>query len=121
MLFHGGPVSTEGALAVGAAARPRRRAGRLPRRSTGTLGLVDLDTPVELVDGSLDGLRIFAGYAGWGAEQLVGEIEEGSWYVVPGAGRPTSSATTRPSCGATCCAASPASWRGTPPVRSTPT
>ena len=27
----------------------------------------------------------------------------------------------RPSCGATCCAASPASWPGTPPGRSTPT
>ena len=43
-----------------------------------------LDLPVELVTGSLAGMRIFAGYAGWGAEQLVAEIEEGSWYVVPG-------------------------------------
>ena len=53
------------------------------REVFGQLGIVDLDTPVELVDGSLDGMRIFAGYAGWGAEQLLGEIEEGSWYVVP--------------------------------------
>ena len=44
---------------------------------------MDLDTPVELVNGSIDGMRIFAGYAGWGAEQLVDEIAEGSWYVVP--------------------------------------
>ena len=50
----------------------------------GRVGLVDLDTPVELVGDSLAGLRIFAGYAGWGAEQLAAEIEEGSWYVVPG-------------------------------------
>ena len=27
--------------------------------------------------------RIFAGYAGWGEEQLEVEIREGSWFVVP--------------------------------------
>ena len=82
VLFHGGPVSTEGALAVALL----RRSDDVPvgfREVVGQLGLVDLDTPVELLDGSLEGLRIFAGYAGWGAEQLVAEIAEGSWYVVP--------------------------------------
>ena len=83
VLFQGGPVSTEGALAVALLRDP----DDVPvgfRAVDGRLGLVDLDTPVELVEGSLDGLRIFAGYAGWGADQLDGEIEEGSWYVVPG-------------------------------------
>ncbi|MBB6626821.1 YqgE/AlgH family protein [Nocardioides sp. KIGAM211] len=83
VLFHGGPVSTEGALAVALLASD----DDVPvgfREVSGQLGLVDLDTPVELIDGSLQGLRIFAGYAGWGAAQLDGEIEEGSWYVVPG-------------------------------------
>ena len=28
-------------------------------------------------------MRIFAGYAGWGAGQLEGEIDGGDWYVVP--------------------------------------
>ena len=82
VLFHGGPVSTEGALAVALLREP----DEVPvgfREVFGQLGVVDLDTPVELVDGTFEGLRIFAGYAGWGAEQLVGEIEEGSWYVVP--------------------------------------
>ena len=83
VLFQGGPVSTQGALAVATL----RTEDDVPvgfRAVDGRLGLVDLDTPIELLEGSLDGLRIFAGYAGWGAQQLDGEIEEGSWYVVPG-------------------------------------
>lgn len=82
VLFRGGPVSTEGALAVA----HLRRSDDVPvgfREVVDGLGVVDLDTPVELVDGTFDGMRIFAGYAGWGASQLQGEIEEGSWYVVP--------------------------------------
>ena len=82
VLFQGGPVSTEGALAVGWL----RDAADVPvgfREVSGQLGVLDLDTPVELVDGSLTGMRIFAGYAGWGAQQLEDEIDEGSWYVVP--------------------------------------
>lgn len=82
VLFQGGPVSTEGALAIGWL----RDTGDVPlgfREVHGPLGVVDLDTPVELIDGTLTAMRIFAGYAGWGAAQLDGEIDEGSWYVVP--------------------------------------
>jgi putative transcriptional regulator len=83
VLFRGGPVSTEGALAV-AMLRDEDDVPVGFREVDGLLGLVDLDTPVELVTGSLAGMRIFAGYAGWGADQLAAEIDEGSWYVVPG-------------------------------------
>lgn len=83
VLFQGGPVSTEGALAV-ALLRDPDDAPVGFKEVAGRLGLVDLDTPVELVDGSLVALRIFAGYAGWGARQLEDEIDEGCWYVVPG-------------------------------------
>jgi putative transcriptional regulator len=82
VLFQGGPVSTQGALAVATL----RTEDDVPvgfRAVDGRLGLVDLDTPPELLEGSLEGVRIFAGYAGWGAEQLDVEIEEGSWYVLP--------------------------------------
>ena len=85
VLFQGGPVEHRGRARGRAAAHP----DDVPvgfRAVDGQLGLVDLDTPVELLEGSLEGLRIFAGYAGWGAEQLDGEIEEGSWYVVPAPG-----------------------------------
>jgi putative transcriptional regulator len=82
VLFHGGPVRSEAALAVGLL----RDEADVPvgfQPVHGRLGLLDLDTPRPLVEGSLSGLRIFAGYAGWGADQLADEIAEGSWYVVP--------------------------------------
>lgn len=85
VLFQGGPVETDGALAVAAlrdAGRPEGQVGFRP--VTGGLGLLDLDTPPELVSDNLARLRVFAGYAGWSAGQLEAELEEGSWYVVPG-------------------------------------
>ena len=83
VLFHGGPVATDGALAVALAATDGLDAVGF-RPLWDRIGLLDLDTPRELVTGTVDRLRIFAGYAGWGAEQLEAEIAEGTWYVVPG-------------------------------------
>lgn len=83
VLFQGGPVSTDGALAVALAATDDDGAAGF-RPMWGRIGLLDLDTPRELVDGSLERLRIFAGYAGWGTGQLEAEVAEGSWYVVAG-------------------------------------
>lgn len=85
VLFQGGPVETDGALAVVLRRSDDEVLGL--REVVDRLALLDLDTPVELVSDELDGLRIFAGYAGWGKGQLDREIEEGSWYVVPGLAR----------------------------------
>jgi putative transcriptional regulator len=80
VLFQGGPVSLDSALGLGKAGEGADPIGW--RRLRGPLGLVDLDTPTELVVGVLGALRIFAGYAGWGGGQLESEIDEGSWFVV---------------------------------------
>ena len=53
------------------------------RPVTDRLAIVDLDGEVTDLDAAVDGVRIFAGYAGWGAGQLEGEIAGGDWYVVP--------------------------------------
>ena len=81
VLFRGGPVETDAALAVAAVSADDEPVGW--RRVFGSTGLVDLDAPVELLANAVSSLRIFAGYAGWGAGQLEAEIDEGAWYVVP--------------------------------------
>lgn len=79
-LFDGGPVGVDAALALGLVA------DTVPppagwQQMTGRVGAVDLDGPVPGA-GELAGLRVFAGYAGWGPEQLEGELAEGAWLVV---------------------------------------
>ncbi|HEX2896056.1 MAG TPA: YqgE/AlgH family protein [Marmoricola sp.] len=81
VLFQGGPVETDAALAVANVSAEDEPVGW--KRVFGSTGLVDLDAPVELLSNAVSALRIFAGYAGWGAGQLEAEIEEGAWYVVP--------------------------------------
>jgi putative transcriptional regulator len=83
-VFHvGGPCETDTALCLAASTAPLATDDGL-RRVAGDVYLVDLDgDPTELAD-RLDGLRVFAGYAGWSPGQLAGEIAEGAWACVPG-------------------------------------
>jgi len=48
----------------------------------GTLGTVDLEADPAVVAPWVEELRVFAGYSGWGPNQLEGEIDEGAWWVV---------------------------------------
>ncbi|MFE6228590.1 YqgE/AlgH family protein [Streptomyces sp. NPDC057854] len=88
VVFQGGPVSLDAALGLavvpgdGGPARPDREDPVGWRRVHGAIGLVDLETPPELLGPALSALRIFAGYAGWGPGQLETELTEGAWYVV---------------------------------------
>ncbi|GIH90101.1 YqgE/AlgH family protein [Planobispora siamensis] len=86
VLFQGGPVQTDSALALAAVPSGQEPLG-WRRLHTGTaavsrLGTVDLDAPPEILAGEIAQMRIFAGYAGWTAGQLEAEIGEGAWYVV---------------------------------------
>lgn len=85
VVFKGGPVAVESALALARAVGDEEPLGWHAINGTplmSRIGLVDLDAPPELVAAEVDSLRVFAGYAGWGSGQLQAEIEEGAWYVV---------------------------------------
>lgn len=81
VLFAGGPVATNAALGV-ARLVPGTSAPLGWRRMFGDVGLLDLDTPTEVLSGALGGFRIFAGHSGWGPGQLEAEVGEGAWYVL---------------------------------------
>jgi putative transcriptional regulator len=84
VLFSGGPVGDDSALGLGRL--PGAYDGPEPlgfRRLVGPLGLVDLDVDAS-VAAELTAVRLFAGYAGWAADQLYTELDEGAWYVVEG-------------------------------------
>ncbi|MET1005446.1 MAG: YqgE/AlgH family protein [Propionibacteriaceae bacterium] len=80
MLFHGGPVSPNGAICIASV----MNSGEEPpgwRPLFDTVGLLHLDTPIEIGAGADRDLRIFAGYAGWSAGQLQSELAQGMWHV----------------------------------------
>ncbi|MFF7636569.1 YqgE/AlgH family protein [Kitasatospora sp. NPDC008050] len=83
VVFQGGPVGLDSALAV--AVIPGEPGPEDPlgwRRVHGAIGLVDLEAPPQVLAGELGGLRVFAGYSGWTPGQLEAEIAEGAWYLV---------------------------------------
>jgi putative transcriptional regulator len=85
VVFKGGPVAVESALALAEVTGDDEPLGWHAIDGTplmSRIGLVDLDAPPELIAAEVDHLRVFAGSAGWGSGQLQAEIEEGAWYVV---------------------------------------
>ncbi len=87
-VFHvGGPCETDTALCLATTGGPGPAdPDRGLRQVADGVHLVDLDSDpdvLEELDG-LEGLRVFAGYAGWSPGQLAGEIAEGAWACVAG-------------------------------------
>jgi len=80
-LFHGGPVGLDTAMGVVTIPYGSDPSSEVDRM-TGLFGLVDLDAAPESVAPHVGGVRVFAGYAGWGDGQLEAELAERSWFVV---------------------------------------
>jgi len=74
LVFIGGPVEPAVAIGMVRSDRPLE-----PTALTG-VGMVDLGS--DPAAGSPGPVRVFSGYAGWGAGQIEAELEEGAWLVV---------------------------------------
>lgn len=82
-LYVGGPVHRNSALCLGVARQGASVDGiKGVRRLAGRVVLVDLDTDPQTLAPHIEGVRIFAGYAGWSAGQLDGELNNDDWMVV---------------------------------------
>ncbi len=82
-LFVGGPVKRDAALCLGTLRVGASIDGvRGLRRVDGRVVLVDLDADPEEIAPLVEGIRIFAGYAGWTFGQLEGELQNDDWIVV---------------------------------------
>ena len=84
VVFSGGPVQPQAAVCLG----HRRLGGPLAAAYAevegvpgGSIGTVDLDAAPGDLTPVVDGVRLFAGYAGWSAGQLEAEVAEGAWWV----------------------------------------
>lgn len=85
VVFKGGPVSPNSALAIAMVPGSDEPVGWHALEgapAVSRLGLVDLDAPPDLLAEAVKGFRVYAGYAGWGPGQLQDEIDEGAWYVL---------------------------------------
>ncbi|GAB04225.1 putative transcriptional regulator [Gordonia amarae] len=81
-LFVGGPVKPDAALCLGILKPGMSDDEELGMRPVdGRVVLIDLDADPELLADQVEGVRIFAGYAGWGPGQLESELADGSWLV----------------------------------------
>jgi len=88
VVFRGGPVAPNSALALalipGIPGRDEPAGWRAldGAPALARLGLLDLDTPPQLLTSVITSLRVYAGYAGWSPGQLEAEIDQGAWYVL---------------------------------------
>ena len=95
VLFVGGPVQPDSAIGIGRRVESAGESADSESRTEsgepggegfaplfGGLGTVDLERDPLFVVPAVDLVRVFVGYAGWGAGQLEGELAAKGWFVV---------------------------------------
>ncbi|MGZ0177637.1 MAG: YqgE/AlgH family protein [Acidimicrobiales bacterium] len=80
LVFSGGPVETNGFIGVARSVGPQPE-GVIEIPGTNVI-TVDLEGDPALTAAHTDRLRLFRGYAGWGAHQLDTELSSGAWFTV---------------------------------------
>ncbi len=73
----GGPVQPEAVVALAELDDPSEAAAV----AFGSVGYLRADVDPASFEGGVRRIRVFAGYSGWAAGQLDGEMEEGAWIV----------------------------------------
>lgn len=80
--FVGGPVQPHEAVIGLGRTRPDVEPADGWYPLLGPVGTVDLGRSPAEVSPDVEAVRVFAGYAAWGAGQLDGELAQRGWYVV---------------------------------------
>lgn len=78
-VFEGGPVNQDVVVALGEPADPDSPPPGW-ERIAGSIGVVDVNYPSELLATSFTQLRVFVGLSAWSPGQLEGELIRGSWF-----------------------------------------
>lgn len=81
-VFAGGPVETDALIALAATREPVHEGTAEYSPIVGRIVSADLTADPAIVAGSVDTVRVFRGYAGWGPGQLESEIDAGAWLVL---------------------------------------
>ncbi|MBM4416448.1 MAG: hypothetical protein FJ035_09510 [Chloroflexi bacterium] len=80
VIFRGGPVAVDSALALGGA--PPGSTPPSARPVLPGVALLDLEDRASTSHTSVAQLRVFSGYAGWSGGQLEVELEQDAWHIV---------------------------------------
>jgi putative transcriptional regulator len=81
-IFAGGPVETDALIALALARVPLMQHTEEFSPVAGRVVSADLTADPAIVAGSVEAVRVFRGYAGWGPGQLELEIDSGAWLVL---------------------------------------